>query len=210
MERWIEIVNGDFFRSLQAVEGLYKGIGAMGIGGHDYIQDLNDAVTDTLAESEVDIGVSWQEGYFKKKGAKLLDKELVNEPLHWLADPRYENVLVPFQKGLSHLLEGTNDPQRFGDAVTDMYEALEAMAKIITAKPSKDLSSLREEFISSLGLPPFYKGMLKEYIDYACDFRHAVKTGKKRTWPLENEAEGFVYLTGLVIRLAIQAEKDNS
>src|SRR5215813_6133941 len=129
MERWIEIVDRDFLRCLNALEGLSKGLGASSLTSS--VQELDEAITVTLAESEVDVGVSWQDGHFRKKGAELLDKELVNEPLRWLADPRYENALAPFKKGLSHLLEGTKDPQRFGDAVTDMYEALEAMAKIV-------------------------------------------------------------------------------
>lgn len=132
---------------------------------------------------------------------------LVNESLRWLADEKYQNVLVPFQKGLSHLLEGTKDPQRYGDSVTDMYESVEAMAKIVTDKPTKDLSGLREEFIAKLRLPETHKAMLKQYIDYGCEFRHTLETSQKRTWPLEHEAENFVYLTGLFIKLAIQAEQ---
>jgi len=202
VERWREIVDDDFVRCLLALEGLYKAIAR---DFHHAIEDLNTAITDTLTESECDVGVSWQNGYFIRKGAQLLDDTLVNESLRWLADPKYQNVLVPFQKGLSHLLEGTKDPQRYGDAVTDMYEALEATAKIVTGKPTKDLSALREEFIATLRLPPTHKEMLKQYIDYGCDFRHALETDQKRTWPLEHEAENFVYLTGLFIRLAIQS-----
>lgn len=207
VERWREIVDGDFFRCLRALEGLYKGI--LNEWVHE-IESLNNAIQDTLAESECDVGISWQNGFFTKKGAELLDEKLVNESLRWLADPKYQNVLLPFQKGLSHFLEGTRDPQRFGDAVTDMYEALEAMAKIAIGKPSRDLSALREEFIAKLHLPPSHKEMLKQYIDYGCDFRHALEMSEKRTWPLEHEAESFVYLTGLFIRLAIQSEKVGS
>lgn len=168
---------------------------------------LDDAIVETFAESECNVGVSWANGIFTREGAELLDDKLVNESLRWLADPRYENVLVPFRKGLSHMLEGTKDSQRFGDAVTDMYEALEAIVKIVTNKPTKDLSASREEFVSRLKLPDSQKRMLKEYIDYGCDFRHALELGQKRAWPLEHEAENFVYLTGLFIRLAMQAEK---
>src|SRR5918995_4054212 len=96
-----------------------------------------------------------------KKGAELLDDKLVNESLRWLAEPQYQNVLIPFQKGLSHLLEGTKDSQRYGDAVTEMYEALEALAKIVTGKPTKDLSALRDEFIAVLRLPETHKRILK-------------------------------------------------
>lgn len=170
-------------------------------------ETFDEAITETLKECECDVGVSWANGIFARKGAELLDEHLINVPLRWLERPKYDNVLNPFKKGLSHLLEGTKDPQRFGDAVTDSYEALEAMAKIVTGKPTKDLSGLREEFIATLRIPLTHKGMLKEYIDYGCDFRHALETGQKRTWPLEHGAENFVYLTGLLIRMAIQAEK---
>jgi hypothetical protein len=207
MWRWRKIVDNDFLRCLHAVEGLYMGFPS-GIfsSPYDSVLALNAAVTETLAQSECDVGVTWENGVFQRKGAELLDQKLVNETLRWLSNPKYQSVLIPFQKGLSHLLEGTRDQQRYGDAVTDMYEALEAMAKIVTGK-AKDLSSLREEFIAKLKLPDAHKRMLKEYIDYGCDFRHALKSGEKRTWPLEHEAENFVYMTGLFIRLAIQAEQ---
>lgn len=207
VERWCEMVGEDFSRCLSALEGFYKGLpGEASTDNYDPVQSLNTAVRETLAESECDVGVSWQNGIFTKKGAELLDEKLVNESLRWLAEPKYENVLIPFQKGLSHFLQGTKEPQRFGDAVTDMYESLEAMAKIATGKPTKELSALQQEFVSKLRLPETCKAMLKEYIDYGCDFRHALEMGQKRAWPLEHEAENFVYLTGLFLRLAIQSE----
>ena len=207
-ERWCEIVGEDFLRCLQALEGFYKGLpSASSVGGYDPVLALNDAIMETFAESEYNIGVSWESGIFSRKGVELLDEKLVDDPLRWLTDPKYQIVLVPFRKGLSHFLEATKDPQRYGDTVTDMYEALEAMARIIADKPTRDLSALREEFIAKLRLPETHKAILKQYVDYGCDFRHAVQTGQIRTWPLEHEAESFVYMTGLFIRLAIQAEK---
>ena len=209
VERWCEIVGDDFLRCLHALEGFYRGIPAASLmGGYTPpVGALNDAIRETLAESECDVGVSWENGIFTRKGAEILDEKLINESLRWLADPKYQNVLLPFQKGLSHFLEGTKNPQQYGNAVTDMYEALEAIARIVTDKPARDLSALREEFIAKLRLPEAHKTMLKQYIDYGCDFRHAVQMGQIRTWPLEHEAENFVYMTGLFVRLAIQAEK---
>ena len=211
VERWCEIVDNDFWRCLHAVEGFYSALPAgTSTGGYDPVVALNAAVEETLAESECDVGVSWKNGIFTRRGAELLDESLVNGPLRWLAEPEYETVLAALERGLTHFLEGTKDRQRFGDAVTDMYEALEAMAKVVTGKPSKDLSSLREEFIAKLRLLEIHKAMLKDYIEYGCDFRHAIEKGQKRTWPLEHEAENFIYLTGLFIRLAIQSEKEGS
>jgi len=159
---WRDLIGSEFSRCLQCVEGLYSG---MEVYGEPATRKVNKTVTETLQESELDLGISWHNGFFSKKGVELLDEKVVNESLRWLANPKYQNVLVPFQKGLSHLLEGTKHPQRFGDAVTDMYESLEAMAKIVTGKPSKDLSASYEEFIAKLRLSASHKTMLKEYID---------------------------------------------
>lgn len=205
IEVWRKRINGDFYRCLIATEKLYEVVSAQfdELG----LRKVSAVIIESLAQSETDLGMSWQNGSFSKKGAELLDDKLVNDPLRWLAEPKYETVLIPFKKGLFHLLEGTKDLQRFGDAVTDMYESLEAMAKIVTGKPTKDLSALREEFIATLRLPETHKGMLKQYIDYGCEFRHALEEGQKRAWPLEHEAETFVYLTGLFVRLAVQSEQ---
>jgi hypothetical protein len=84
-----------------------------------------------------------------------------------------------------------------------MYEALEALAKIVTGRPDKDLSANRELFIKKVKASDEYKQLLKDYIDYANKFRHAVKEGESRPKLTEKEAESFIYLTGLFIRLAI-------
>jgi hypothetical protein len=67
--------------------------------------------------------------------------------LNWLRDARYENVLKPFEKGLKHWMEASKDPTRHGDVVTDMYEALEAIAKIVTRRDA-DLAGNREKICS--------------------------------------------------------------
>ena len=123
IEVWRKRIGNDFSRCLQAIEGLYP---ALQLQYREIQSRLNKAVLLALSQSEMDLGVSWQQGIFTKKGAKLLDERLVNEPLRWLADPAYQNVLVPFEKGIKHFLEGEKEPERLADAVTDMYEATEA------------------------------------------------------------------------------------
>jgi hypothetical protein len=120
-----------------------------------------------------------------------------------LSDPKYVNVLTPFEKGLHHYLEEQKQPEKLADVVTDMYEALEKMARITNGN-NKTLGSNAEKFISNLGLSSYYETMLREYTKYAHEFRHAVEQGKERVPPLPNEVEAFVYTTGIFIRLAIQ------
>ncbi len=205
---WNYYISGDFHTCLQTLEIIYREL------PKDAQKEvLDEIIKEIISLSEVDLGVRWREGVFLQSGAKLLDEALINEPLQWLSDPRYRNVLAPFKKGLSHFLEANKQPERLADTITDMYEALEAMAKVVTSRPGRDLSGNRELFVRRLGLTDYYKKMLKDYISYANEFRHAVEEGKQRVPPLPQEVEAFIYTTGLFIRLAIEqinAQKSTS
>jgi len=155
-----------------------------------------------LGKAEVDLGVKWENGLFYPSGAKLLDERLVNDSLGWLRDKKHRNVLDPFEKALRHLLEARKRPELAGDVVTDMYEALEALAGVLTGRAEKDLSANQELFIKAVKASDAYKKLLKDYIEYANLFRHAEKENKPRPKITLEEAESFVYLTGVFVRLA--------
>jgi hypothetical protein len=104
---------------------------------------------------------------------------------------------------LRHFLEVEKRPEVLSDVITDTYEALEALAKIITGRPNNDLSANAESFIKAVKASDAYKSMLKEYIDYANRFRHSPRPARPRPSLSVPEVESFVYLTGIFIRLAI-------
>ena len=87
-----------------------------------------------------------------------------------------------------------------------MYESIEALAKIITGREGKDLSANAELFLSKIKTSSKYRVILKDYIDYANDFRHPPEEGAARKPINEHEAESFVYLTGLFIRMTMQSQ----
>lgn len=191
-------IGDDFHRNLLALETFYRIIKI------SYHQRVNNFIKQILNESEVDIGVRWEGGRFIRAGAKLLDDKLVNDILHWLRNVNYKNVLLPFEKGLEHFLQSEKRPEILSDVITDMYESLEALSKIITNRPKKDLSSNRELFIAKVNASPSYKKLLAEYINYANEFRHAAEEGRTKPSLISTEVESFIYLTGVFIRLAIQ------
>lgn len=192
-------VDNDYFRCLRVLEALYKALEDTGLDAL-----LSDDIDNMIGASEIDLGISWQPPMFVPTGAPMLDDKLVYEQLRWLSDPKYRTVYEPFKKGLSHFLETEKKPQLLGDVITDMYEALEALAKIVTGRPGKDLSANAEMFISKVKVSNHYKKLLKDYIAYANEFRHAEQEGKPRPSISRPEVESFVYLTGLFIRLAVQ------
>lgn len=203
-ERWSglgclsSVVKNDFEKCLQAIEALYAHT--------DYADLSNSGITSILQDTEIDIGIRWEKGRFLPSGAPVLDEKLVNDVLGILSSSQYKGVSDPFKKGLDHFLNSIKKPELLPDVLRDTYDALEALAKIICSN-DRDLSANREKFISGLKLADSYKRMLKEYIEYANDFaRHAGPDGKQKPLPSRKEVEGFMYLTGLFIRLALSKE----
>lgn len=191
-----EYIQGDFTNTLRAIEGFYRANTGLN-------SQLDSHVKRLIEESEVSLSIRWQGGRFFPEGAPILDQRLVNDLLGWLDAPELRTVLDPFQKGLRHLLDSAQRAELRADVVTDMYEALEALAKFVTGRAEKDLSANRELFIRKVRASEPYKRLLKEYIDYANDFRHAATSDSPRPAIDAREAESFVYLTGLFLRLAM-------
>jgi hypothetical protein len=201
MELWDDVVSGDFTECLRMTEAVHDA--TLEIKKTSTAKELSSGIVTALRMSEVDLEIEWNGRIFTRKGAKLLDDRLINDPLHWLGDAKYENVLKPFEKGLKHWMEANKDRERYGDVITDMFEALEALAKVVTGRDN-DFSGNREKFASELRLPEQYKRMLKEYDSFANEYRHAARPEKPRKYPSERDTEAFMYMTGLFIRRAIQ------
>jgi hypothetical protein len=195
-----------FMSTLEGIEKLYCVVSL--VSSESSLQ-LSSLIQELLDMSEIDLGVSWNNGCFLKTGAKLLDENLVNDVLKWLRIKGYENILTPYEKGLSHFLQAQKRPELLPDVITDMYESLEALAKIVTNRSSWDLSKNRELFIKEVQASVAYKMILKEYIDYANRFRHAPSPDKPRPSLCTAEVESFIYLTGIFIRLAIISSSRN-
>lgn len=191
-----EQIGYDFNKVLLSLETFYRVMYPL------YHEHVDSLIKRILEESENDIGIKWDNGRFVKSGAKLLDDILVNENLHWLRDNKFSTVLTPFEKGLDHYMHSENRPELLSDVITDMYEAVEALAKIITDRPNKDLSANKELFLSKISASDEYKGIMSEYITYANNFRHASNQEKSKPNISYKEIESFIYLTGIFLRLA--------
>jgi len=189
------VLGDDYETHVRALEYLYQDPRTR--------NETDMAIQQILRDAEIDLGIRWNAGQFLPAGAPLLDDKLVNDALGILIDRKYDAVLLPFRKGLDHFLHSTKKPELLTDTVTDMYEALEALAKQVTEK-DKDLSGNAELFISKLDVSVEYKDMLKSYIFYANSIRHAPARGRQKPTPSRPEVESFVYITGIFIRLAVE------
>lgn len=197
------LVDDDFYKLLRIVEAVYEGV------EKDARKVITELVDYAIAESELDLGIRWNDGVFTRKGAKLLDDSLVNEDLHWLRESGYENVRKPFEKALGHLLESTKHPEVLSDAVTDAYEAMEALVKTVCGN-KKDLSGNREQFLSKINASKEFKGLLKQYVEFGNDFRHAADPETLKPTLSASEVEFFIYMTGAFIRMVKESRVEQS
>jgi hypothetical protein len=195
-----QYINKDFHRCLIAIEAFRDWARIAHLAG--LVELIDTYVNHALTLSETDLGIEWQDGVFVKKGAAVLDKQLVNDPLHWLSEGQYESVRIPYEKALRHFLESETRTELRADAITDAYEAIEALAKIVLGN-DRDLSANQEKFFSVLDVSNEFKSLLREYISFANNFRHA-STKKPKPELSRAETESFIYLTGMFIRLSIQ------
>ena len=195
---WIQyyIQKKSFEDLLDTIEAIYE-------VDINYRNLIAEKVIQILDLSEIDIGIRWQDGKFWPKGAELLDEQLVNDPLKWLRQNRHSTVIDPFEKALRHFLEAESRPEVRSDVITDAYEALEALAKIVLDN-DRDLSQNREKFVSKIKGKVFHKEILRQYVKYGCKYRHAADPESPRPQPTIAEAEFFLYFTGSVLRLAME------
>jgi hypothetical protein len=192
-----DYIDDDFYRCLLALETAYRV--AVGYGAKE---GLNALINDLFSDAEIDLDVRWRDECFFPAGAAELDTALVNHNLDWLKEAGWDTVLSPYRKGLHTFLDSQKRQELLSDVITDMYEAFEAMIKLVTGKKTAS----RETFLKrsdALGISP----LAKEYAEYAHRFRHGDNPTDRRRQPLESEVETFIYLTGIFLRLASRTHK---
>lgn len=193
-----DAIGTDFNACLRALEALYAHPSWKTVAEH--------GITEILRDTEIDIGIRWGNGHFIAAGAPALDTALVGDPLNLLGKPEYKGVSDAFTKGLSHFLHSIKNEALLADVVTDMYEALEALVKIVCGN-DKGINANRDNFIRKLGLHESFNKMLDQYIEYAnLVARHAGERGQAKPTRPRHEVEAFMYLTGLFIRLALSRQ----
>lgn len=173
-----------------------------------YMDQYNLYILNSLSREPL-LKIRWENGYFLPRGADELDKTLIDEVLSWLSNSEYQNVKNTFANSLDYLNSGRSNQIDLKSSIREAYESLETLSKIITGKTNSDLSENRERFVKSLKLnkeyATFLSSELQNYIKYGNYYRHGKTDPKSIRVPNFSEAESFVYLTGVFIRLVIQS-----
>jgi len=151
-------LDDNIYQAMKMIEGLFSYV----FEKHATIAvaKLNAIVQKIINMAEMDIGLRWKNGVFSKKGAELLDREIVDNALGWLKSEGFETVYEPYKDSLEHLMNSTKEPDRLHDGISNAFEALEGLAKII-CENNRTLHKNQELFINRLGISSNYKNICR-------------------------------------------------
>lgn len=189
------LTKDDFNKTLQVLCILYPHIQYR--SNHEKGQViLSEGIEFVLSKCSCDIGARWKDGFFYPAGAEELDKPLIEETMTWLKD--YPNESMNYRTALQcYMAEGS-----LADVITNCYSAIEGVARNILGN-QKNLDNNKDELLAKIGLSDGWKSILANYVRYAHDYRHA---SPERHGISKQEAEAYLYMTGLIIRLIIESK----
>ncbi len=194
------LYKGDFNRCLQLLELIYDYTNneykKFGKDGKHIAAYMDKTIPIILAMSEVDLNLLWKKGKFYPAGAELLDDKLVEDILDWLND--YKDEKKDFDRALKAMMK-----KDYNEVVSNSYKCIESLVRNMLGN-SKTLDNNKELILSTLKLSKEWGAILNGYLAYANEYG---KHGSKKRHDVDpNEAEAFLYMTGLVIRLCIRKE----
>jgi hypothetical protein len=160
-------------------------------------KELDQSIETALSHAAIDIGVRWKDGMFYPAGAKELDERLIEEPLQWLIN--FPNERADYLKALTGYAAKRSD-----DVIMNCYLVIEGVARSVLAN-QKTLENNRENLLRTIGLSQEWKALLSNFITYANEFKRHASGKRYDVNPVE--VEGFLYLTGLLVRLIAEATK---
>ena len=160
-------------------------------------------IEESVNLSIIDLGVSFKNGKFYKKGAKELDNKLIFEPLEWLNE--YPKTKIFFEGAIKENLQ-----KDYPDAITKSYSALESLVKTFLSN-NTNLNKNIPKLLEKLNLPDQWGKILFNFCDYAHEFSSRHGKGEKTKIAIASPeiVEAYIYFTGLIIRLVILRQKSD-
>jgi hypothetical protein len=190
------LTGGVFTETLKVLVLLYDVLE----GASSEQKTLAEWIEVALSHATVDLGVSWNQGMFYPSGAPELDKPLIEETLGWLKD--FPDERADFLKALTGYAN-----KRLDEVIINCYVAVESMARTVLSN-SKTLENNREGLVKKLGLSQTWKSLLSNFISYANEFERHASESRHSLNPIE--VEGFLYMSGLILRMAILSTRTPS
>lgn len=183
----------DFVETLKVPGFLYKALNR----DPDAQRSLSRSIEIAVSNVTIDLEVTWHEGTFHPSGTQELDEKLFEEPFKWLDN--FPNERADYRKAVTGY---TN--KKLDEVIINCYIAVEGLARNILGN-QQTLDNNREGLMKRLELSQEWNALLSNFIRYANEFeRHA--SGNRHSLN-RIEVEGFLYMTGVLLRMMILTAK---
>lgn len=148
--------------------------------------------------SSIDLQIGYTDGQFYPADEKLLDKELVEFSLKALS--LYPNERKNFEIALNNFTANN----KYG-IIEHCYICMEGLLRKVLNN-NKTLIENKPSLQEKISLSDYWKKIIFNYIQFGNDYgRHAAAN---RHQLMEAEAESYLYLTALLIRLVVKEAHD--
>jgi len=88
--------------------------------------------------------------------------------------------------------------------IGNCYLVVEGIARSVL-KNSRTLDNNREALVRTMELSQEWKSLLNNFINYANEFKRHASEGRHSLNPIE--VEGFLYMTGILVRMICEGTK---
>jgi hypothetical protein len=154
---------------------------------------LDEAIIPIIEKSEADLQIRYTSGQFYPGKEKLIDKELIDFSLNVLS------IYPDEDKDLRIALQNYSANNKYG-IVEYCYRCMEGIGRKILGN-NKTLIDNKAELLKKISAADNWKRILSNYIEFGNDYgRHA---SKNRHLLTDKEAEAYLYMTALLIRLVV-------
>jgi hypothetical protein len=155
---------------------------------------FDEAIVSLIEKSEINLQIKYSQGQFYPSKEEVLDTGLIELSLNVL------KLYPDEEKDFGIALQNSNSNNKYG-VVEYCYRCLEGLSRKILGN-NKTLIDNKRELLKKISATDNWKRILANYIEYGNEYgRHA---STKRHDITEKEAEGYLYLTGLLIRLILK------
>jgi hypothetical protein len=196
------LTHDDFEKTLLVVEAAYKYFQNSGHYRKNAWLKMMDLVVSEQLEAPLSLGISWVSGKFIPEGAEELQDVLIEDNLIWLLD--YPETQKLFRAALNDYAGSRGDEVRRKNAMSNSFQAVEQLARTFLST-DKAFDNIFSNLVDSLALHSHWKQICYRWNELAKEFaRHS---GREQKTPNQEDAEAFIYLSGLLLRLIIQKIK---
>lgn len=162
-------------------------------------------IKEAIEESSLNLGIRLKiskngDAQVYLTGSKLLDEKVVDDVLGCLEGEEKEPIRIAFEKGLREFFESKKTPDKLKNCIRDMQLSCDELMKYVFKNKNIGLKHLfKNDRCQKVGLNQYQIQIFWQYKEFG-DKLAKHKADAKID---EFDAENFIYLTGLLMRLVL-------